>query len=103
MLVDFLNYEGFDVVQAADGRAALDLLEAERLPNVVLTDLRMPVLDGWSLCEQLTSRAAFRSVKVIVLTASPHENPPRDVERVIAKPVDLDELAELIAAACRSD
>jgi CheY-like chemotaxis protein len=45
-----LEAEGYEVVEAKDGQAALDLLENEsQRPNLILTDLIMPRLNGWEL------------------------------------------------------
>jgi DNA-binding NarL/FixJ family response regulator len=52
---------------ASDGRAGVDLVRAER-PDVVLMDIRMPVLDGLAALQMITSDAALADVRVIVLT-----------------------------------
>jgi two-component system cell cycle sensor histidine kinase/response regulator CckA len=52
-----LEAAGYEVLEAQDGGAALQLVKEARPPvNVVLTDIRMPVLNGWQLAEALTSR-----------------------------------------------
>lgn len=52
MLAMALRYEGFDVSSAADGRAALHLAETLD-PQVVVLDVMLPQLDGWTVCERL--------------------------------------------------
>ena len=61
----FLRNEGFAVHEAADGRAALDLLETERADLAIL-DVMMPRMDGWDLCAEL--RASY-DMPVLMLTA----------------------------------
>lgn len=61
----FLHHEGFAVFEAADGRAALDLLETERADLAIL-DVMMPRMDGWDLCAEL--RASY-DMPVLMLTA----------------------------------
>jgi DNA-binding NarL/FixJ family response regulator len=52
---------------ASDGRAGVDLVRAER-PDVVLMDIRMPVLDGLAALQMITSDASLAVVRVIMLT-----------------------------------
>ncbi|KPV48315.1 hypothetical protein SE17_38730, partial [Kouleothrix aurantiaca] len=61
----FLHNEGFAVFEAADGRAALDLLETKRADLAIL-DVMMPRMDGWDLCAEL--RASY-DMPVLMLTA----------------------------------
>jgi len=63
---------GHEVWEAANGRAALDLLaeHAKDLPCVVLVDLRMPVMDGWDLVAALRSDARWKNIPIIVFSAS---------------------------------
>lgn len=65
-LVEMLREEGYDVVgQASDGQQAVELTEAHR-PDLVILDVKMPVLDGISAAEQI---AAARIAPVVILTA----------------------------------
>jgi two-component system cell cycle response regulator DivK len=65
---DYLEFSGFDVEAAANGREAIDM--AARLqPDVILMDASMPVLDGWQATRELKSRPETRNIPVIALTA----------------------------------
>jgi DNA-binding NarL/FixJ family response regulator len=55
------------VGEAADGRAGLDLVRAT-VPDVVLLDIRMPVLDGLAVLREISADAALSSVRVVMLT-----------------------------------
>jgi DNA-binding NarL/FixJ family response regulator len=60
--------DGFELVgEAADGRAGLSMIRATR-PDVVLCDIRMPVLDGLALLREVAEAADLADVRVIVLT-----------------------------------
>ncbi|USQ79680.1 response regulator transcription factor [Ornithinimicrobium faecis] len=60
--------DGLEVVgEAADGRSGLALIRRTR-PDVVLCDIRMPVLDGLGLLEQVSADAALADVRVVMLT-----------------------------------
>jgi DNA-binding response OmpR family regulator len=68
LLATVLRKEGFDVTTASNGAEALDVLE-KLTPDVVITDVNMPKLDGWSLVRILRSRPATALTPVIFLTA----------------------------------
>src|SRR5437660_240499 len=63
-----LRAYGFEVREATDGLAALDCL-AEFRPELVLTDLMMPGLDGIGLIRQLRARPEWESIPVVAMTA----------------------------------
>jgi DNA-binding response OmpR family regulator len=63
-----LEKEGLDVDEAGDGRAALTLLD-ERWPGLILLDLLMPGMDGFTFLGELRRRGEGRQVPVVVLTA----------------------------------
>ena len=67
MLRTALETEGFDVLQAANGREALDVIRRDK-PDVVILDLNMPVMDGMAVLEQLKSMSDPKP-RVVVLTA----------------------------------
>jgi CheY-like chemotaxis protein len=63
-----LTSMGFDVTSAANGREALDDMEGHD-PDLILLDMKMPVMDGWEFCRALEGRDA--RPPVVVLTAAP--------------------------------
>jgi CheY-like chemotaxis protein len=67
MYAEYLRLSGYRVVEAGDGAAALALTR-ELLPDVVVVDLALPVLDGWAVMRALDSGAATRDIAVIALT-----------------------------------
>lgn len=56
-----------EVIEAEDGQAALTAM-AERVPNLVITDLNMPVMDGWTLLRRMREDARLRDVLIVVIT-----------------------------------
>lgn len=62
----YFRHEGFAVVDASDGKEALDIFAAES-PDAVLLDVMLPGMDGWSVCRRLRGRS--RSVPIIMLSA----------------------------------
>lgn len=66
-----LSEAGFDVMPASSGKQALQRMEAA-LPDVVLLDMRMPVMDGFAVLEHLRGRPEWADIPVLFLTAA-HE------------------------------
>ncbi len=60
---------GFEVVHAADGAAAIAELEADPQFDIVVSDLMMPLVDGFGLVEMIRSRPATRAIPIMILTA----------------------------------
>jgi DNA-binding response OmpR family regulator len=97
-----LRKEGYDVVQATDGREALDRFEEQPFDIVVL-DLRLPRIDGLEVCRRLRSRS---SVPIIMLTAKSEEidkvvGLELGADDYITKPFSLREFSSRIKAALR--
>ncbi|HZH25933.1 MAG TPA: response regulator [Azospirillaceae bacterium] len=63
-----LKRRGFEVILAHDGREGVDKTRTER-PDVVLLDMNLPVMDGWTAARTLKSSPETASVPIIALTA----------------------------------
>src|ERR1700732_2325718 len=68
MLSRRLARRGFDVVVALDGQQGVEMAEKE-LPDIILMDMSLPVLDGWGATRLLKAGQATRSIPLIALTA----------------------------------
>ena len=79
-----LEREGYDVVSAPDGQAALDLA-LDRTPDLAVLDVMMPRLDGYELTRRLREHEPTRTMPIILLTARVREP---DVERGLAAGAD---------------
>jgi len=73
VMTDLLVRDGFDVVEARNGVEALDQVD-RHAPDVVVLDLNLPGMDGYSVLSELRARSATRHVPVIVLTAKGDED-----------------------------
>lgn len=67
-----LRYHGFDVITADNGEQAVQLA-AEKLPDLLLLDVRMPRLTGYEVCQQLKQREDTRHIPVVFLSAKGQE------------------------------
>lgn len=102
-LADVLRFRGYAVELAADGRCALDLVGAQRFALIVL-DIMLPELDGYSVCEQL--RCSGNDVPVLMLTAKGSEEDilrgfEAGADDYVTKPFSLRELLARIEAMLR--
>ena len=68
MLVRRLSRAGMEVIIAADGREALERMIEEQ-PTLVLMDMNLPVLDGWSACREARKDERIKHIPIIALTA----------------------------------
>jgi two-component system chemotaxis response regulator CheY len=96
-----LQCEGFAVLEAEDGRQALQVLE-QSSPDLLLTDLMMPHLDGIELIRHLRARDDLAYLPIVVMTACGSYVRQALVEGVtgmIEKPADPDQLVEIIKQA----
>ncbi|MGV1099689.1 response regulator [Thiovibrio sp. JS02] len=73
LLSNFLEKEGHEVATAADGLAALDVLE-DFLPDVIFTDLVMPNINGEKLCRILRQRPRYADCLIVILSATAVED-----------------------------
>ena len=64
-----LEFEGYHVIQAADGDKGIEIVR-ENTVALVLLDLRLPGRDGWSLLEEMKSKPALSAIPVIVFTST---------------------------------
>ncbi len=98
-----LSLEGYDVIQAVDGAAALSLVESAQ-PDVAVLDVMMPNVDGLTVCRVL--RAERNRLPILMLTART-ETPDRvagldaGADDYLAKPFELDELLARLRALLR--
>ncbi len=63
-----LKQAGYDVLSAADGKTAVQITQKEK-PDLVLLDVRLPELDGYEVCKQITSNPSTRHVPVVFVSA----------------------------------
>ncbi len=100
MLQDLFEEAGYRVVTAGTGREGLQRL-AEVRPDLVLSDVMMPDLDGWALCQAIRADATYRSIPIVLMTAMPSQFSTAgcDYTALIAKPFDLEVLLTTITRA----
>lgn len=96
-----LKFKGYRVVTARNGEEALEAIKKER-PAIVITDILMPIMDGFSLVHRLRLDPGTRNIPVVFLSAT--YVAPEDktfavligVSRFLEKPIDIDQLMRTI-------
>jgi two-component system cell cycle response regulator DivK len=107
MLSRRLIRKGFDVVMAVDGEQAVALAESE-LPDLILMDMSLPVIDGWEATRRVKSADGTSKIPIIALTAHAMSG---DRERPLnagcddydTKPIEISRLLEKIETLLRRD
>jgi DNA-binding NtrC family response regulator len=98
-MMEALQSEGYSVRAAVRGTQALSILEYFK-PDVIVTDLRMPIMDGEQLLGKLQARRPRFPIIVVTGESSRLASPKlKDVFDVIEKPASLDRLLAAVAAA----
>jgi DNA-binding response OmpR family regulator len=69
---DMLKFEGYEVTLANGGMQALQLLSGVK-PDIIITDLLMPGLDGFQLIEQIRKMSAYKAIPIVILSAKAAE------------------------------
>ncbi len=81
LIADFLSREGFEVLEAADGGQALTMCTGSQKPDLVILDVMMPVMDGWTVLAELRK---VGDIPVILLTAKSSESDQLGGFRLVA-------------------
>jgi urea transport system substrate-binding protein len=100
LVAEILRDEGYDIVQARNGAAALQEIDGGASFDLVVLDMRMPLVDGWQFAAALEQRGA--ATPIVVMTAA--QNARLWAEEIgaagyIAKPFGIDELLQTVRDA----
>lgn len=97
LIAHWLETRDYQVTEAADGRDAVELLQAGLDPDVILLDLTMPRMDGRAFLEWLRADPRHQDRKVIVASGYLDEQAPVDADRAFSKPFRPDLLERELA------
>ncbi|HVC09494.1 MAG TPA: response regulator [Elusimicrobiota bacterium] len=97
--VDVMSLRGIEARAAASATEALELLKGFA-PSLIVIDAQLPDMHGFDLCRRLRHRADLRETPILLLSAAPQYNDPRDrvegflagASSFLAKPVTMDQL-----------
>lgn len=104
-LAELLEDEGYQVITAAHGQEALTLLRRGTVrPALIVLDVMMPVMDGWTFREIQASDPALQAIPVVVISAISNVQPPRHpvpAAAYLPKPLNFALLLETVTRFCR--
>ena len=91
-----LEFEGFKVATAPDGKAALERIP-EEMPDLLFLDIMMPAVNGYQVCRELKGNPDTSSIPILMLTAKSQESDKfwgkeAGADAYVTKPFDMDEL-----------
>jgi CheY-like chemotaxis protein len=101
LLTENLQDAGYSVSEASDGNAGLEALQSDRRIDVLLSDIKLPDMDGYQIAQ--AGRALRPDLKVILMTGYAPTPLPAALQPVVhgvlQKPFSLEALPEMVAAA----
>lgn len=100
LIKDVLGYHGYEVIEAVNGSEGIRLAE-EHMPDLILLDMQMPVMNGFAAIEKLRNNPSTKNIKIVAVTSFAMKG---DKERIIAsgaddyiaKPIDTRVLPDMI-------
>jgi signal transduction histidine kinase/FixJ family two-component response regulator len=101
VLKNLLEPLGFDILEASDGQEGLDQAK-EHQPDLVISDLSMPVMNGWDMLEQLRQTEVLKAIPVVISSASVYEYDRQKSilaggNDFLSKPVQAEELYSMLS------
>jgi two-component system chemotaxis response regulator CheY len=105
VLKSVLEFEGYSVETASNGKEGFDIIDAMKKPCLILLDLMMPIMDGWKFSELIAQDMLLSHIPIVAVTAFPKENMKNldHVRTIIKKPVDIDLLMAQVETFCKKD
>jgi CheY-like chemotaxis protein len=95
-----LESEGYGVETAHNGREALDKLAQMEPPQLILLDLKMPVMDGWQFLSERSRDAASGKVPIVLLSGLPFIPNAPGVSDFLSKPINPSRLLACVRRFC---
>jgi len=102
MIKAILESEGYEVITATDGSAALEAARSE-VPDLIVLDVMLPKLDGYKVCRLLKYDQKYQHIPIVMLTAKAEEQSMATgirtgADQYLTKPVEPETLLETVAA-----
>ncbi len=94
----FLELEGYGVRTAENGFEAMELLKSGELPNLILLDMKMPVMNGWQFAIEFLAKHDHLSPIVVMTAAADAKQRAQDISAIgwVVKPFELDDLLKMV-------
>ena len=101
VMAKFLTLEGFTAAVAGNGAEALAYLRSDTNVRVIVLDLRMPVMDGWTFRKEQRLDPGIAAIPVVVLSGAESERVPElEAAAAFRKPVSFPEVIDVVRRLC---
>jgi len=99
----FLETENYQVSTAENGASALELIKTDGVPNLILLDMKMPIMNGWEFAIEFVNKFDHLSPIVVMTAAEDAQKRARDISAIgwVGKPFDLNDLLKKIKTHIR--
>lgn len=100
LLRQVLTHQGYEVIEASEGASGLQMA-AKYMPDLMLLDLQMPVMDGFAVIKELRGTPELRNLKVIAVTSFAMKGDRETAleagfDEYVTKPIDTRKFPEII-------
>lgn len=95
-----LEFEGYDVHTAANGKEGLEVLDRIRQPCLILLDLMMPSMNGWEFAVAIAKSELHKTIPIVVVSAFEDQAHGLPVRSVLKKPIELSTLLDVVHQWC---
>ena len=106
MIMAALRRDGYQFLEAANGKEALDLMRQEH-PSVVVLDLMMPIVSGWDVLRERSADRELQDIPVIIVSANRGPELANAMDKGICaflpKPFDISVLSTLVRSCVAPD
>lgn len=103
LLVELLQSEGYEVTSAINGLEGLKALQSQKQPDLILIDLMMPVMDGYSFRTEQLKDPVWSKIPVVVMSAEANAKEKMksfSITAFLSKPVELDTILKTVEKYC---
>jgi CheY-like chemotaxis protein len=103
LLVELLESEGYGVASAVNGLEGLKILQSESNPDLILIDLMMPVMDGYSFRTEQLKNPIWSKIPTVVMSAEANAKEKMknfNITAFLSKPVELETILKTVAQFC---
>lgn len=100
LLVELLESEGYSVASAVNGLEGLKYLRSEKIPDLILIDLMMPVMDGYSFRTEQLKDVEWSKIPTVVMSAEANAKEKMKnfkITAFLSKPVELETILKTVA------
>jgi two-component system chemotaxis response regulator CheY len=93
---EILESEGFDTICAQDGQEAWKLMHEVPTPDLIVLDLMMPKMDGWTFRMHQRRDRKLSNIPVVVVSALASQPTDHEAEAILSKPLNIPKFLEVV-------